>query len=110
MMNKEDILKKAQEENKGKDMADLEAQRRGAYFAYLIGICLIIVVDIVEGIVLHRISYGCNMAMFAMAFVAFFTKYRIRSKKHELFVAIAYGIGTACWIAAWILQLCGVIA
>lgn len=109
-MKKEDILKMAQDENKGRDVADLEAQHQGAYFAYLIGICLIIVVDIVEGIVLHRISFGCNMAMFVMAFVAFLTKYRLRGKKHELFVAIAYGLGAVVWMVMWILQLCGVIA
>ncbi len=109
-MNREDILKMAQSENKGKDVADLDAQRRGAYLAYLIGVCLIVAVDIVEGIILHRISYGCNMAMFVMAFVAFLTKFRLRAKKHELFVAIAYGIGAAGFAVAWILQLCGVIA
>ena len=108
-MNREDILKMAQQENGGKDVADLEAQRRGAYFAYLIGICLILAVDIVEGIVLHRISFGCNMAMFVMAFTAFVTKYRIRRQKHELFVAIAYGVGAAVWAALWVLQLCGVL-
>lgn len=109
-MNKEEILKMAQTENRGKDVADLDAQRKGAYFAYIIGICLIIAVDIVEGIVLHRISFGCNMAMFAMAFVAFFTKFRIHGKKHELFVAIAYGIGAVVWTVLWIMQLCGVLS
>ena len=109
-MNKEDVLKMAQNENKGKDVADLDAQRRGAYFAYLIGIILIIAVDIVEGIVLHRISYGCNMAMFTMACVAFITKFRIRGRKHELFVAVCYGIGTVGCAVAWVMQLCGVIA
>lgn len=108
-MNREDILKMAQQENGGKDVADLEAQRRGAYFAYLIGICLILAVDIVEALVLHRVSFGCNMAMFAMAFAAFATKYRIRRKKHELFVAIAYGVGAAVCAALWIMQLCGVL-
>ena len=107
VVNKEDILKKAQDENRGKDVADLDAQRRGAYYAYIIGICLIIAVDIIEWIILKRISFGCNMAMFAMAFVAFITKYRIRSKKHELFVAIAYGVGAAVFMALWIVQLCG---
>ena len=104
-MNKEEILKMAQTENRGKDVADLDAQRRGAYFAYLVGICLIVAVDIIEGIVLHRISFGCNMAMFVMAFVAFLTKFRIRGKKHELFVAIAYGIGAVVWTVLWIMQL-----
>ena len=68
VMNKEEILKMAQTENRGRDVADLDAQRKGAYFAYIIGICLIIAVDIVEGIVLHRISFGCNVAMFVMAY------------------------------------------
>ena len=108
-MNREDILAKAQSEGRGKDVADLDAQRRGAYFAYLIGICLIVAVDIIEGIVLHRISYGCNMAMFVMACTAFTIKFRLRGKKHELFVALAYGLGAVVWTVLWILQLCGVI-
>ena len=109
-MNKEDVLKKAQEENKGKDVADYEAQRSGAYFAYMIGICLIVFVDIVELIVLHRMSYGGNMVMFTMAFVAFLVKYRSRKKVHEIFVAIAYGIFAVGCTIAWIMQLCGLIA
>ncbi len=109
-MNREDILKKAQSENKGKDVADIEAQKRGAYYAYIIGICLIILVDIVEGIVLHRISYGANAAVFAMAFVAFSTKYRLLHKCHELIVMIIYGVCTLIWLVLWILGLCGVIS
>ena len=31
-MNKEEILKMAQTENRGRDVADLDAQRKGAYF------------------------------------------------------------------------------
>ena len=32
-MNKDEILKKAQEENKGADLADLNAQQKGAYIS-----------------------------------------------------------------------------
>ena len=109
-MNREELLQQAQAENNGRDVADLDAQRQGAYIAYLVGICLIVLVDVVEGIVLHRISYGCNMAMFVMATVAFAVKYRTLGKKHELFVALAYGAGAAVWTVLWILQLCGVVA
>lgn len=108
-MNKEEILKQAQAENHGKDVADLDAQRRGAYAAYLIGICLILAVDIIEGILLRRISYGCNMAMLVMAATAFFIKFRICRKKHELFVAICYSLLSVAALALWIMQLCGVI-
>ena len=110
MMNKEDILKMAQEENKGKDVADFEAQKKGAYRAYFVGIILVILVCFVEGFVLHRCNYGGTMAVFAMGFTAFLIKYLTLRKKHELFVALIYGVLTLLWLILWILQLCGVIA
>ena len=108
-MNKEDILQKAQQENNGRDYADLEAQRRGAYRAYFIGIILILIVGIIEGIVYGRSSYGSTMAVFAMGFTAFLTKYLILHKKHELFVMLIFGASTLLWLTLWILHLCGVI-
>lgn len=108
-MNKDDILKKAQIENNGKDVADIDAQKKGAYIAYFIGIILIIAVNCAEGFVFGRISYGGTMAVFAMGFTAFLIKYITLKKKHELFVALMYGIFTVMWLVLWILQLCGVI-
>ena len=109
-MERNEILAKAQEENKGKDVADLDAQKRGAYIAYFVGLFLIIIWDVVEGILFHHINFGGNMALFAMAFTAFLIKYISLKKKHELFVAIAYGLGTAAFTVLWILQLTGVMA
>ena len=109
-MNKEEVLKMAQEENKGKDVADVEAQHKGAYKAYFVGIILIVLVNVVEGFVIGRISYGGTMAIFAMGFTAFLIKYMTLRKRHELFVALIYGLFTVMWLVLWILQLCGVIA
>lgn len=106
-MNREDILKMAQKENKGKDVADLEAQQKGAYKAYFVGVILIILVCVVEGFVLQRSNYGGVMAVFAMGFTAFLIKYVTLRKKHELFVALIYGAMTLLWLILWILQLCG---
>lgn len=106
-MNREDILKKAQQENNGKDVADIEAQQKGAYRAYFVGILLIIMVNVVEGFVLKRISYGGTMAIFAMGFTAFLIKFLTLRKKHELFVALMYGFFTVMWAVLWVLQLCG---
>lgn len=50
------------------------------------------------------------MAVFAMGFTAFLIKYLMLRKKHELFVALIYGVLTLLWLILWILQLCGVIA
>jgi uncharacterized membrane protein len=109
-MEKDEILKMAQKENKGKDFADLEAQQKGAYFAYFVGLTLIIIWDIVEGIIYNRINYGGNMALFMMAFTAFLVKFILRKKKHELVISLIYGMIGICWLVLWILQLGGIIA
>lgn len=109
-MKKEEILMKAQEENKGKDVADLDAQRKGAYLAYFVGLFLIIIWDVVEGIRFHQINYGGNMVLFAMASTAFLVKYIHLRKRHELFVSLAYGLGAVAFFVLWILQLIGVLS
>ena len=106
-MNRDEILKKAQSENKGRDEADLDAQRRGTYIAYMVGIILLGVVETVEWLVFDRISYGAIMAIFAMGFTAFLIKYIVARKKHELVVTIIYGCLTVIWLIDWIFQLTG---
>ena len=108
-MEKEEILAKAQAENKGEDVADLDVQRKGAYIAYFVGLFLIIIWDIVEGFRFHHINYGGNMSLFAMAFTAFLIKFIMLRKRHELIVAIVYGLGTITFLVLWILQLVGVM-
>ena len=50
-MNKEEILTKAQLEGKEKDLVDREAQKSGAWIAYIVGVVLLILVDTVNGFV-----------------------------------------------------------
>ena len=109
-MERNEILEKAQKENNGKDIADLEAQRKGAYIAYFVGFFLIIIWDVVEGIFFHRVNFGGNLALAAMAFTAFLVKYLNLRKKHELFVTIVYGLLTVAFAVMWVLQLTGVMA
>ncbi len=45
-------------------MADLDAQKKGAFLAYFVGLFLIIIWDVVEGIVFKTIHYGGDMALF----------------------------------------------
>ncbi len=108
-MNKEEILAQAQQQGKGKDIADLDAQRKGAYIAYFVGLFIIIIWDIVEGFKFHHINYGGNMALFAMAFTAFLVKFVLLRKKHEIIPMTIYGICTIAFLVLWILQLVGVM-
>ena len=52
-MDKEEILLKAQQENKGKDVADMEAQMAGAWFAYIFGVIGIILLMFVMPVILN---------------------------------------------------------
>lgn len=55
-MNREEILTKAQSEGKQRDLPDREAQRNGAWAAYILGVVLLIIVDTVNGFVLHYVN------------------------------------------------------
>ena len=108
-MNKEDILKKAQAENNGRDYADIEAQKSGTRAAYFVAVLLVIIVDLVNGFVLGNVNRGMDFVLFTMAFVAFLTKYIKLRKRHELFVTIMWGLLALMMLVLWILQLCGVM-
>ena len=107
-MNREEILKKAQEENNGKDYADIEAQKTGTRAAYFVAVLLVIIVDTVNGFVGY-VNRGMDFVLFTMAFVAFLTKYIKLRKRHELIVTIMWGLLALSMLVCWILQLCGVM-
>ncbi len=108
-MNREEILAKAQTEGREQDLPDREAQRSGAWVAYILGVVLLILVDTVNGFVLHYVNRGPDFALFSMAFVVFLTKYRRLHKKHELVITIFWGVLALAMLAMWILQLTGVL-
>ncbi|MBQ9515067.1 MAG: hypothetical protein IJR57_03055 [Ruminococcus sp.] len=108
-MNREEILKKAQAKNNGKDYADIEAQKTGTRAAYFVAVLLVIIVDTINGFVLGYVNRGMDFVLFTMAFVAFLIKYLKLRKRHELIVTIMWGLLALSMLACWILQLCGVM-
>lgn len=104
-MNKEEILQKAREENKGQDLSDLNIQQKGAYISYFVGIIGIIIVNIIEVIVLNKVNYGADFVMCLMVGIAFLYKFIKLKKKHELFISIGYLSLTIMFLVFWILVL-----
>ena len=104
-MEKDELLKRAQEDNKGADLADLNTQYKAAYISYFVGIIGIIIVNIIEGIILRKVNYGADMAICLMIGVAFVYKYIKLRKKHELFVSLCYISISIMFLVFWILQL-----
>lgn len=83
-MNREEILAKAQKENRGKDFADKSAQKDGTWIAYTVGVILIILDDTINGFVLHNVNRGADFALFSMTITVFLVKYIKLRRKHEL--------------------------
>ena len=108
-MEKNEILKKAQQENKGKDLADLEAQKKATNVAFTVGGLTIIAILIVDLIISKTFNYGVMGGLFVMLFSGFLTKYIVLRKKHELAVTICYGLIAIGFLTIWVLKLCGAI-
>ena len=107
-MEKEEILAKAQKENNGVDLADRSAQKDGAWIAYIALVILVIVVDTVNGLVLHNVNRGMDFVLFTAAFIVFLVKFIRLRKKHELIPLILWGVLSISMLVVWILQLCRV--
>lgn len=107
-MEKEEILAKAQKENNGVDLADKSAQKDGAWIAYIAFVGLVIVVDIVNGFVLHNLNRGMDFVLFTAAFIVFLVKFIRLRKKHEIIPLVIWGVLSISMLVVWILQLCRV--
>lgn len=108
-MNREEIRAKAHREGREQDLPDREAQRSGAWVAYILGVVLLILVDTVNGFVLRYVNRGADFALFSMACVLFLTKYLRLRRKHELIMTVFWGVLALSMLVVWILQLTGVL-
>ena len=104
-MNREEILQASKEENKNKDIAEIEFAKAGIRIGWLVTVCLAVIVGLINT---HVYGRGFNEMLFVVCAglsTVFFSKYAKTRKRHELFVALAYGIGALGWMAGWIIQL-----
>lgn len=104
-MDKEEILKKARLENKNQDVFEQEAVIRAGSIATKVGLLLCCVVAALEVILTNSISFSSWTIYFGILSTAFFVKYRILHRKHELLVASVYLVFAITFLALYILQL-----
>ena len=104
-MNKDEILNMAQEENKGMDIADLEAQKSAAVIGYYVVALGILIVTIVDKLVLDKFNFGAIAACLFMFSIAFLVKFIKLKRKHELVVSSIYFLGAIFALVCWIMEL-----
>lgn len=104
-MNREEILARSQQENRGQDVAGLEVSRASILFGWIIAVCLLAVVTVVEALVYDRMSSGVFFAVMAGCTAIFIAKYLKLRKRHELYISVIYAVASAAFLVSWILQL-----
>ena len=105
MMNREEILAKSRQENRGQDVASVEVSRSSIVFGWIVAVCLLAVVAVTEAIKYDRMNSGIFFAVMAGCSAIFIRKYLKLRKKHELYISIVYVFGAAAFLISWILQL-----
>ena len=108
-MEKEEILAKAQKENKGKDLAELEVTNKATNLAFMVGGLFIVALLVADWIITGIFKYFVLAGLMVMIAVAFIYKYVRLRKRHELVVSILYIIGAMGFLALWVTQLCGLM-
>ena len=104
-MNREEILAKSQQENHGQDIADLEVSKDSMKFGWIMIICLLGIVTVVDALVFGRMNSEVFFAVTAATAAVFFAKYLKLRQKHELFLAGIDAIAALAFLISWILQL-----
>ena len=104
-MNKEEILAKSKQENRGQDIANLEVSKASMQFGWITAVCLLALVAVVEAIVYERMNTGIFFAVTAGCSAIFINKYLKLRKRHEFYIAIVYMIVAIAFFIAWILRL-----
>ena len=104
-MNREEILARSQQENRGQDVADLEVSKAGMKLGWIIVVCLLAFVSVVDAIVFERMNSEVFFAVLAATSAVFFSKYLKLRKRHELVIAVIEAVAAAAFLISWILQL-----
>ena len=105
MMNREEILARSQQENQGQDVVDLEVSKASMKLGWLVVICLLAIVTVVDAIAFERMNSEVFFAVLAATSAIFLSKYLKLHRRHELIIAIIDAVAAVAFLISWILQL-----
>ena len=89
-MNKEEILARSRNENKGMDIIELQSLEKASRIAAQVGMLLCCFVAVMEVAVTGQVSMESWLIYFGILSTLFLMKYRLMKKRHELFLSIFY--------------------
>ena len=104
-MNREEVLARSQQENRGQDIASLEISKACILVGWIVAVVLLAFVSVVDAVVYDRMNNEIFFAVMAGCATIFLLKYQKLRKRHELVIGIVYTFAALLFLTAWILQL-----
>lgn len=104
-LSKDEILKWAQSENKGRDFAELEAGKNDASVAAAVALILGAVLCAVELIMGKGMNYALYLVVAVINASLYIRKAVRKPVKENVITAVMFGIAAALFLVAWVISL-----
>lgn len=104
-LSKDEILKRAQSENKGRDFAELEAGKNDASVAAAVALILGAVLCAVELIMGKGMNYALYLVVAVINASLYIRKAVRKPVKENVITAVMFGIAAALFLVAWVISL-----
>lgn len=107
-MNKNEILEKSRQENKGRDEFEKYTIDAASSKAVAVGGILCCVIIFIEAFIFNKVSFNMWAVYLAIAGTTLLVKFHYRRKKHELIFGIMELILAAVFVTIHFLSLGGI--
>lgn len=108
-MNKDEILQASRNENRNKDIVELEILRKSQRIGGMVAIIVVCILMFVEGLVFQKQTNFAYLAIIFSFIAGTFVYRAVKSKsKQDIIYAVLMSVFAAFEIAMHILNLCGV--
>lgn len=104
-LSKEEILKMAQNENKGRDLTELEAGRKDTLFAVIMVYILGTILCVTEIFVGKGINYALYIVVTSLNSIIFIRRAIRKPIKENVITAVLFGLAAALFVVAWVISL-----
>ena len=106
-MNKEEILAKSRQENKNRDIAEIDRARSASRFAMLFSLCFIVIYTMLSLFASSRVNYGVIATEFCMIFAMNLHKAIKSRTSADIAVAALNGLAFAMFTFMAVCELFG---
>ncbi len=106
-MNREEILAKSRQENKNRDIAEIDRARSASRFAMLFSLCFIVIYTMLSLFATSRVNYGMIATEFCMIFAMNLHKAIKSRTSADIAVAALNGLAFAMFTFMAVCELFG---